>query len=94
MEKDDYSKLFIKAIIKADNALVFEVDVETLTIEDGYLYASLDYQIDDRIERMGDDVEKAIQKELGKGYGVSVRRMDAFPNGYAAYNVVIDKILE
>ena len=94
MEKDDYSKLFIKAIIKADIALVTEIEIQTLTIEDAYLYAELSYQIDDRIERMDNDVKKAIEKELGKDYGVSIDRLDAFPNGYASYNVTIDKELE
>lgn len=90
MEKEDYIKLFTDAIKESDKAIVFEVKNTECDIYDEGIYFEFDYQIDDRIERMDNDVESNIQKIIGDNYGVSISRNDAFPNGYAAYTVTID----
>jgi membrane-bound ClpP family serine protease len=52
----------------------------------------MSYQIDDRIDRDSDEeISKKIEEELKEEYGVVVIRMDAFPDGFAAYKVKIDK---
>jgi|TARA_R110000824_G_scaffold105368_5_gene249318 hypothetical protein len=90
-----YIKLFTNAIKKSDEALVFDIEINESSIEDGedgeeFIYFEFLYQIDDRIDRDDNDVKVAIKKEIGDKYGVSIDRMDAFTNGYAAYKVTID----
>lgn len=103
MTKEQYNKLFTDAIKKSDEALVGEITIKAETIEtkEDYdfdiseeelgIYFEYRYQIDDRIERMDEDVVVEMQKILGPDYGVSINRLDAFPNGYAAYSIKIDK---
>jgi hypothetical protein len=95
-EEKDYIKLFTDAIKKSDEALVYDIQVEHSSIEEedgeGYVYFDLAYQIDDRIERLDSEVQDNIQKILGDNFGVLIDRVDAFPNGYAAYRITIDTI--
>ena len=90
MTKEEYIKLFTDVIKKSDKAMVFEIENTECNIDDEGIYFEFDYQIDDRIERMDDDVKSNIKKIIGDKYGVSIRRNDAFPNGYAAYTITID----
>jgi len=95
MKKENYIKLFSAAIKKVETTLAFN-DIECISseiyTEDDSLYFKFGYQIDDRLDRSSDKkIEEAIEKILGKQYGVSVKRMDAYPNGYAYYNTTIDK---
>lgn len=82
--------MFIKAIKKADKAVVFKIENTECDVDEDGVYFEFDYQIDDRKSRLDSDVEDKIKKIIGDGYGVSVDRKDAFPNGYAAYTVTID----
>lgn len=103
MTKKEYTKLFTDAIKKSDEALIgkIEIDTETINTKEDYdydisedelgIYFRYKYSIDDRIERMDDDVVKLIKKKIGKGYGVNIDRLDAFPDGTAYYSVTIDK---
>jgi hypothetical protein len=90
MTKEDYVKLFTDAIKKSDSAIVFKIENRVSDIEDDHIYFLFDYQIDDRKRKIDEDVKLNMKKILGDKYGVSVDRVDAFPNGYAAYTVVID----
>lgn len=90
MKKEVYIKLFTDAIKNSEKAIVFEVKNTENIIEDDGIYFEFDYQIDDRVERMDDDVKLNIEKILGDEYGVSISRNDAFPNGYASYTITID----
>ena len=90
MTKEEYIKLFTDVIKKSDKAIVFSIENTECNIDDEGIYFEFDYQIDDRIERMDDDVKSNIKKIIGDKYGVSIRRNDAFPNGYAAYTITID----
>lgn len=81
----------IALVTKHESALVYYVEVKHYDNEDDEFYCQLSYQIDDRKGRMDSEVKNAIQAELGDDYGVSVNRMDAYPNGYAHYHVTIDK---
>ena len=90
MKKKDYIKLFTDAIKKSDSAIVFRIKNTRSYIGDDRVYFAFDYQIDDRIGRMDNDVKSNIEKIIGDKYKVSVNRNDAFPNGYAAYTVTID----
>lgn len=103
MTKKEYNKLFIDAIKKSDKALDgnITVDTEIINTKDDYdydvkeedlgIYFEYKYQIDDRIERMDEDVVDSMKKILGEEYGVSIDRLDAYPNGYAYYSITIDK---
>jgi hypothetical protein len=70
-----------------------------ITLEDGYvdedgIYFEFSYQIDDRVDRvdrMDYEVENSLQNILGDEYGVDVRRIDDYPNGYAYYKIYIDQ---
>jgi hypothetical protein len=90
MSKEDYVKLFTDAIKKSDIAIVFEIDNTSSFIYTTGIFFQFKYQIDDRIDRMDNDVETNIQKIIGDEYGVSVDRTNAFPNGYAAYTITIN----
>lgn len=81
----------IALVKKHEPALVGSIDVKHYDNEDDEFYCQLSYQIDDRIGRMDSEVKNGISAELGDDYGVSVNRMDAYPNGYAHYHVTIDK---
>jgi hypothetical protein len=103
MTEKEYTKLFTGAIKKSDKALVGEIDIDTESVEtkEDYdypvsedelgIYFRYKYQIDDRIERMDDEVVNKMKKILGPDYGVSIDRLDAYPNGYAYYSITIDK---
>lgn len=97
MNKKDFETLIVKLIVKYDDGLAFNnVDMtdDTSEIEEGteYLYAEFTYQIDDRNNDRGSDkdIMKNLRKVLGSKYGVTLDRVDAFPNGYAAYKLTID----
>ena len=85
-------EIIIDAIKLAEgSSLVFDIE-NTYKSDDGpYFYTEFEYQVDDRIPRIDKDIETVIEKKLGEGYGVIVQREDAFPNGYAAYKVIIDR---
>lgn len=87
--KDDYVKLFTNAIKKSDRAIVFEIENTVGDIDEDVVYFEFEYQIDDRIERMDDEVKSNLERILKNKYSVRVNRNDAFPNGYAAYSVSI-----
>jgi hypothetical protein len=103
MTKEQYTKLFIDAIKKSDEALdgEIEIKVETIETKEDYdydineeelgIYFEYRYQIDDRIERMDEDVVTKMEKILGPDYGISISRLDAYSNGYAYYSITIDK---
>lgn len=103
MTKEQYNKLFIDAIKKCDVALDGEIEIDSETIdtqedydydvkeEDLGIYFRYKYQIDDRMERMDNEVIEAMKKELGEEYGIGIDRLDAYPNGYAYYAITIDK---
>lgn len=93
MNKEEYVKLFSDAILASEESVLddyissFATDIDE---EYGSIYFTFEYQIDDRVSRSDEDVELNIKKILGSDYGVSVDRMDAFPNGYASYKITID----
>jgi len=103
MTKKEYTKLFTDAIKKSDKALIgkIEIDTESIETKEDYdypisedelgIYFRYKYSIDDRIERMDNDVVKSIKKQIGEEYGVDIDRLDAYPNGTAYYAVTIDK---
>ncbi len=103
MNKEEYNKLFIGAIKTSDPALIGEIsiDSENIETEEDYdipvapedlgIYFRYKYSIDDRIERMNDEVVKSIKKLIGDDYGVSIDRLDAYPDGTAYYAITIDK---
>ena len=90
MTKKEYIKLFTKAIKKSDKALVFDIENTECAIDEDGVYFEFDYQIDDRKNRLDTDVVLNIKKWIGDEYGVSINRVDVFPNGYAAYTITID----
>ena len=93
MENYEIVGFFIEAIKKSEPSLYGDISLDDNDwwIDDGGLYFEFYYKIDDRIDRMDSEVEVSIQNILGDEYGVSVNRIDAYPNGYAYYSVVIDK---
>tara|TARA_R110000868_G_scaffold176916_5_gene414988 strand:+ start:3492 stop:3845 length:354 start_codon:yes stop_codon:yes gene_type:complete len=106
--KEEYIEDFKSAIREVQKALAFDrIDVDEFSLEElegseskygtHYLYAYLTYQVDDRIiEDTGmcpEDTAKGIKKALGKKYGVSGDRIDAYPNGYAAEGITFDAYL-
>lgn len=93
MAKPEYIEFFIDAIKKSDEAIYGEIEVDSEEIDksEDYFYFEFNYQIDDRIERMDKDVIASMKKILGEDYGVSINRLDAFPNGYASYSIKIDR---
>jgi hypothetical protein len=93
MNKKEYVDFFVEAIKKSEPSLYGDIDFdeEDGWVEDDELYFRFTYQIDDRVDRMDSEVEVSIQNIIGDEYGVIVDRLDAYPNGYAYYKVVIDK---
>jgi len=90
---ESLEKRFIDIIKKCDKGLVYDIDVSYSNYDGDDVYCELSYQIDDRIDNRGSDnnVRLLIKNELGDSFGVSVDRMDAFPNGYDSYKVTIDQ---
>lgn len=91
MDKEYYNKKFVDAIKKSDISIVYEIEVSYFDIDGEDIYFDFEYQIDDRVERLDSDVEDNIKNILGEDYYASVKRLDAFPNGYASYKVTIEK---
>ena len=91
MNEKEYSEFFIEAIKKSEKALFGVISLDDSFVDEDGLYFRFSYQIDDRIDRMDDDVKQSIQYIIGEDYGVIVSRVDAYPNGYASYRVTIDK---
>lgn len=103
MTKEEYNKLFIDAIKKSDPALIgnIEIDSEIIDTEEDYdipvkpedlgIYFCYKYSKDDRIERLDKQVVESMKKILGDTYGVSIDRLDAYPDGTAYYAITIDK---
>lgn len=92
MKKEEQIKIFIDAIKKSDIAIVHDVTNTEYYFEEGFgVYCEFEYQIDDRIERMDSEVSTKMKEIIGAQYGVSLDRVDAFPNGYAAYKLTIDE---
>ena len=91
MNKEELTEFFLEAIKKSEPGLYGEITFEDGFVDDDGIYFEFSYQIDDRIDRMDYDVENSMQNILGDEYGVDVRRLDAYPNGYAYYKIIIDK---
>lgn len=92
MNKNKVLEKIFKAIKEIEKSLVFDITVDSYDDEDDDLYIELSYQIDDRVQRGYDkSIECELCDVLGDGFGASLDRVDAFPNGYAAYKLTIDK---
>ena len=91
MTEKEYVDLFIDALKRSDEALVFEVDPEHFEMDEVGIYCKLSYQIDDRLRRSNENVVSSMKEILGDDYYISIKRMDAFPGGYAAYDLIIEK---
>lgn len=91
MVEKDYIKLFVDAIKKSDEGMVFDIHIGECDIDEDGIYFEFKYQVDDRIDRRSNNEIKAdIQKIIGDSYGVDIDCVDSFINGYSAYKVTID----